>query len=339
MRKAENPSLKPRVLFIYKNKNLADVFATNLRLCGYELHQFYDEVIPKNEMSKVQRVENIFYRVLLKNVRHIHRIHERNFQKHSAKKLAELKRKNRKFDFCFVIRGDLVPEKVLKYARSVSDKMVDYQLDGLSVSSKILDYKYLFDQIYVFDPQDLKTYSGHGLKFITNCYFGNSENSNKIRYDILYIGQYIAQREEDLTRLHNYFGSKNHTYTSLTSLYGSFQPAPETKVLQHTEAISYENNLNLVKKSAVVLDFKRDEHSGLSLRFFEAMQFEKKVITNNASIKNYDFYHSDNIFLTDYENFEGLAEWLQKPYVIINEDIKLKYRFDNWIKEILQQNN
>lgn len=66
-----------------------------------------------------------------------------------------------------------------------------------------------------------------------------------------------------------------------------------------------------MKKSKTLIDFKRDEHDGLSLRFFEAMH--RKIITDNFSVKNYDFYHPNNIFVTNYVNLEGLVDFLQSP--------------------------
>ena len=55
---------------------------------------------------------------------------------------------------------------VIKYAHSVSTKMVDFQLDGLSVSSKILDYHKYFDDIFVFDEKDRLFYPLHKISFV-----------------------------------------------------------------------------------------------------------------------------------------------------------------------------
>jgi hypothetical protein len=43
------------------------------------------------------------------------------------------------------------------------------------------------------------------------------------------------------------------------------------------------------------------------------MQYGKKIITDNFSVKNYDFYHPNNIFVTNYVNLEGLVDFLQSP--------------------------
>lgn len=84
---------------------------------------------------------------------------------------------------------------------------------------------------------------------------------------------------------------------------------------------------------------KLSYHSGLSFRFFEGLYHEKKVITDNIFVKNYDFYHPDNIFITDYKKFDGLKEFLEKPYFPVDQKIVSKYGFDNWIRYVLNLPN
>jgi len=48
---------------------------------------------------------------------------------------------------------------------------------------------------------------------------------------------------------------------------------------------------------------------------------------------HYNFYHPDNIYITDFEDFDGLEEFLQKP---VNENIVRMYSLENWIKNIFE---
>ena len=214
--------------------------------------------------------------------------------------------------------------------------MVDFQLDGLSVSSKILDYQKYFDDIFVFDPDDVKKYPEAALHFLPNCYFGEPDFSIPSEIDLLYIGQYLDERNVQLKNLHQYLEEHQLSYTSHTSLYRGrcFEPL-HPKVLQHKTSTSYEGNLDFVKKSKIIIDFKRKEHNGLSLRFFEAMQYGKKIITDNVSVKNYEFYHPNNIFVTDFVHLDGILEFIQKPYHPLPETLIEQYGFKNWIKVIL----
>ncbi|SDE27655.1 hypothetical protein SAMN05421544_10631 [Riemerella columbipharyngis] len=58
------------------------------------------------------------------------------------------------------------------------------------------------------------------------------------------------------------------------------------------------------------------------------------MITNNLSIRNYDFYNPNNIFIIENKKLEGLEDFLMKKYEV-NQEIKEKYSFSNWIKYVL----
>ena len=327
-----------KILFIYKNKTLAKKFVEHLKKNNYEVYEFFNEVIPLYNISKLQKLENIFHRFFRKDIQYIHKIYTKNFNNHSQKKLRELKKCKTKFDYCLFIRGDLVPEFVIKHARSISKKMVDFQLDGLSVSSKILDYQKYFDDIFVFDPDDVKKYPEAALHFLPNCYFGEPDFSIPSEIDLLYIGQYLDERNVQLKNLHQYLEEHQLSYTSHTSLYRGRDFIPlHHKILHHKISTTYQENIDFVKKSKTLIDFKRDEHDGLSLRFFEAMQYGKKIITDNFSVKNYDFYHPNNIFVTDFVHLDGIVDFLNKPYQSLPSELVEKYSFKNWINTILNK--
>lgn len=320
-----------KVLFIYKNRNLAAQFVKHFKLNGYNVTEFYDEEIPYRQYNFFQRLENIFYRLFLNNIKQIHKIDDRNFRLHSNKKLNQLKAKKLQFDFCFVVRGDLIPENVLTYARTVSGKMIDYQLDGLSVSSRILDYKSLFDQIYVFDEQDVIDYPGYGLKATTNCYFEEKSEDEDI-WDIYYTGALVENRLQAIENFYTELGDQYRYHINL----GSSREFPTTAPVHFLkEPISYEDNLAYTISSKVLLDFKREEHDGLSLRFFEALAYDKKIVTNNTAVKKYDFYNPQNIFVTDFNNFEGLSQFLEMPYHPVEPKVRDQYNFKTWISKLL----
>lgn len=325
-----------KILFIYKNQTLSKVFEENLYKEGYDLEILFKEQFKQFRLTFLQKIINIICRVFFKVNNYPIKADEENFKKFCKKSLKNLPQK--KFDYCLVIRGDLIPEFVIKHARSISNKMVDFQLDGLSVSSKILDYQKYFDDIFVFDPEDVKRHPSYNLVFLPNCYFGETDFTKPSEIDLLYIGQFIEKRHQQLSSIHNYLEAQQMHYSSHTSLYQGRDFIPlHHKILHHKFSTTYQENIDFVKKSKTLIDFKRDEHDGLSLRFFEAMQYGKKIITDNFSVKNYDFYHPNNIFVTNYVNLEGLVDFLQSPYQSLPSELVEKYSFKNWINTILNK--
>ena len=324
-----------KILFIYKNKTLAKKFVEHLKKNDYDVYEFFNEDIPLYEISKIQKLENIFHRFFRKDQQYIHRIYNKNFNNHCKKKLQELKKYDTQFDYCLIIRGDLIPEFVIKHARSISNKMVDFQLDGLSVSSKILDYHKYFDDIFVFDENDISQYPNYPLKHTTNCFFEDASNKNK-EIDFLYIGVNTEKRKQDLSSIHRFLESLNHQYNYqfLLTQNQYRKESPIDGITFFEKPLSYEDCLSLSRNAQCVIDLKRKEHDGLSLRFFEALVYKNKIITDNFSVKKYDFYHPNNIYITDFNSFDGLENFLKLPYHNLNHEITDKYNFKYWIKNI-----
>lgn len=327
---------KIKVLFIYRNKGLAKKFTEHFRINDYDVYEFYSEEIPEFRLSLFQKLENIIFRIFFNDKSQIHKIKERNFASHSKSELKKLKNNKITFDYCLVIRGDLVPEFVIQHARSISKKMVDFQLDGISVSSKILDFQKYFDDLYVFDENDVLKYSGYPLQHATNCFFEDEYQKSK-NIDFLYIGVVSEKRKKSLINLANFLESLPQSYDCqfLLSQNPYRKEAPVAGITFLEESLSYDDCLKLSRNSKFVIDMKREEHQGLSLRFFESLVYKNKIITDNVTIKKYNFYHPNNIFITDFKNFDGLANFLELPYHEIDAEIVHQYNFKNWIKKIL----
>ena len=79
------------------------------------------------------------------------------------------------------------------------------------------------------------------------------------------------------------------------------------------------------------MDFLNRKHYGLSLRIFEAISLDKKLITTNPTIVHYDFYHPNNMFYWDGSNLEELKAFLTLPYIPLAPGLKHKSSFSNWI--------
>lgn len=63
---------------------------------------------------------------------------------------------------------------------------------------------------------------------------------------------------------------------------------------------------------------------------------EKKLITTNENICNYDFYRECNIsFLS--RGFSVDKAFLYDPYFEIPEKIKNQYRIDYWVERLLSE--
>lgn len=96
------------------------------------------------------------------------------------------------------------------------------------------------------------------------------------------------------------------------------------------KSIPYEQLINEAFKSKAILEIVQEGQNGFTWRVFESIFYDKKLITNNKSLKDYDFYHPNNIFILD-NNYDKIKEFLAKPFIKIDNEIKEKYDYKNWI--------
>lgn len=241
-----------------------------------------------------------------------------------------------KLDYGLLIRPDFYPLSVMKTIRAKTKVLVGYQWDGMDRYPALHSITNLFDMFYAFDPEDISKYPN--TCFTTNFYIADENYSNDISFDVYYLGSFYEDRMGLLLELANYLKENKISYLIKVKFdnekfFNKYISSPITATKEYT---SYEENLKDSMKAKVLIDILHTGHKGLSFRVFEALKNTKKLITNNYSIKNYDFYHPNNIYIITDGNFEDLFEFLNKPYYKIDQEIIDKYNFDNWIKYVLK---
>lgn len=97
-----------------------------------------------------------------------------------------------------------------------------------------------------------------------------------------------------------------------------------------TKGISYLENIQNVSQCSCVVDITT-EQTGISLRPLEALFFNKKLITNNKSIKDYPFYHPSNIFVLEEDDLDNLPAFVNAPLIVMDEKIKEFFDINSWI--------
>lgn len=103
----------------------------------------------------------------------------------------------------------------------------------------------------------------------------------------------------------------------------------------YSKRIPYSKVIALVHQSRCIIEILEEGQTGPSLRCMEAMFFNKKLITNNKHIVDYDFYTSENVFILGQDDSNRLKEFLLTAPKPITREVQQKYEFDNWLNRIL----
>ncbi|NGM63274.1 hypothetical protein G5B30_15300 [Sphingobacterium sp. SGG-5] len=236
-------------------------------------------------------------------------------------------------DYALFIRPDLFPLPFVKEVKSKVDKLIGYQWDGLQRFPEVIDYIDLFDRFFVFDAEDLA--SKTDLLPLTNFFIEKNipESSERSAY---FIASYDEHRFELIKKLKTIFDHEDVD----SQLYLVSSEDKQIQNIQNAglpveKPLTYQENIHRVEKASILVDIHSPIHSGLSFRVFEALNYNKKLITTNRSVRNYDFYHPNNIFIWNTIDKNGIAEFLKAEYVEIPYEIKHKYAFSNWINYVL----
>ena len=95
---------------------------------------------------------------------------------------------------------------------------------------------------------------------------------------------------------------------------------------------------DIMKSSNIIVDVPMANQNGLTIRTFEALGFNRKLITTNKNIANYDFYNPTNIYIYEGEgSFDFESDFFKKPYEILPKEIKEKYSLSSFISTLLSE--
>ena len=192
-------------------------------------------------------------------------------------------------------------------------------------------------KVYSFQREDCEEL---GLRFNSTMYAPPPHelllSAPEILYDVLFLGV-PKDRLPLLRSLHAQFTALGLRVKIQVGLIGNEGVPPEEaegwRVTR--EWVGYPEYLRWVQQSRAILDAYQAIQTGFSLRVMEHIFFGKKLITDNAVIKQADFYHPNNIFLLQEDGIGALKGWLGLPFVPIQEEIKDYYRFENWVERFL----
>lgn len=205
-----------------------------------------------------------------------------------------------------------IDEKLLLSIKKEAKAVVLFLIDEMFNEYKSMENakKYLedkdryFDLVYTFSPKDAKEY-GFLLNF--SYYPKFFVKSKKSKSDLFYIGN-VKNRKEMLLRALEILKEKEISpkFFVVGIDYG------EKKVLLDKK-MSYKESLKHLLSSNCILDIADERQTGMTLRYYEAITFNKKLLTNNGAIVNMPYYNSENMRV--YNTVEDIAlideEWFK----------------------------
>lgn len=205
----------------------------------------------------------------------------------------------------------------LRYALFYVDvigRAVCYDADCLRKRGEI------FDWIYTFDALDAKKY---GIRFWHTIYSKLDQEASPVR-DLYYCGQVVSRKQTILDLLEAH---KGHDIDLKMNLLCNREQ--EKEFFEYASVVElgrrgidiwpYPTVLRESQKAHCILDITQKGQTGLTLRPYEAVVYNRKLLTNNKSILTFPFY--DSRYMQYFESVDDIDwDW-------VKEDIEVDYHY------------
>ncbi len=255
---------------------------------------------------------------------------------------------NTKYDVVFVINIEAMLPAVLGQLKmqQPNARFILYMWDSLQnkrYAASLLSY---FDKVLSFDRSDTAMLPQVKFRplFFIDQYDTSSFAGATPKTDLCFIGTVHSDRYSLIASIKQqlanfglksyffmYFPSKTlFYYKKLRDIKFSLARASEFSF----RSIPQANIVKRIMEARAVLDIHHPAQVGLTMRTIEMLGAGKKLITTNANIRTYDFYHPDNILVIDRKNPILNEAFFHSHYSPIDPEITRRYSLEGWITEI-----
>ncbi len=269
---------------------------------GVKIYNFFFKIVTGRNLK------NIFYgKQILKNIQEI----------------------GVKQDLIITLKGDFIDPKYLLEFKKYTEKSIGFFNDNVKRYPKIKSVLPCFDKVYSFEKEDCKKYN---LPFLTNWIYNEQRVTQKKEFNVFN----ISSKDKRLPLLEKIVASLKVNQVSYKIMVLDRKNKKQKSDIEFiTSKYSLEEVSQFISKSETLLDINRPGQNGLSFRIFESLGLEKKLITTNSDVVNYDFYNPKNILVIDENNPEINSDFFESDYEKIPENIYYKYTMNGWIDQII----
>lgn len=257
----------------------------------------------------------------------------------------------RAYDVVLVVRGEYMSEKSISLYRQAMPeaRFVLYMWDSVKNYPFVQRRWPLYDEVYTFDPQDAARYSDiaklRPLFFNESCEKAKIASAGCKQHDIATIATAHSDRPRvvrEIGRQCEKAGGAVFEYWFLSSpVLFRFNKLtnPGFRALKRSDVHSVFMPIDAVCETLAMaratVDVEHPGQTGLTMRSIESIGLGIKLITTNASVKDYDFYNPENILVIDRRKPVLDMDFLWGEYKAVPEEVRSRYSICGWAKELL----
>lgn len=210
----------------------------------------------------------------------------------------------------------------VKFILYIVDPMPNGMLPRLGRIQKI------FDKVLTMQLYNTKRY---GIDFFQGLYTPITVQPEIRKTDLYYVGVVDAYRYDLLNKMVAICNEKNIRFEMHFFKAESFPMIDNPSV--HYGQVPYDINVRKLNESNCILEVVREDFVGVTQRYYEAVVYNKKLLTNNPEIKALPYYQE--AYIQYFEKVEDIDwDW-------VRNDVKVDYHYQEdfsprqWKKRLL----
>ena len=254
------------------------------------------------------------------------------------------------YDYVFVVNIEAMLPAVLEKLKAQQPKAIFilYMWDSLQNKKQTPEILPYFDRAYSFDPTDLTNIPGVKFRplFFIDQYADLAKQKTEAVNGLSFIGTVHSDRYQLVKEVKKQVAAFN-----LRTSFFMYFPSPmlfaykkliDIKFYQakysefNFHALSQTEIIKRIANTKVVLDIQHPSQTGLTMRSLEMLGAQKKLITTNTAIRNYDFYHEQNIHIIDRQQPVLNQAFFESDYHPVAPDLYFKYSITGWLHDLFE---
>lgn len=255
----------------------------------------------------------------------------------------------KEYDYILFIKCDMPTKKVLIRYKEVfqNAKLCLHMWDSIKNIPNVQEKFQYFDHITSFDRYDCLNNERIKFRPLFYCdeYRKEIKTDQKYEYDLCFIGTIHSDRYKVLKEIEQKaqkMQKRLYIYPYIQSKFAYCFYKLVKKEFRKTrgsdfkfEKMTSKDIAQIVEQSKAIIDIQHPRQTGLTMRTIEMLGMNKKIITTNEDIANYDFYNPKNIQIISRSLWDINLEELSGDFKALDEEIYEKYSIEEFIKDVL----
>jgi hypothetical protein len=212
---------------------------------------------------------------------------------------------NKRYDLVLIFKGRGMSSRLLKKIRQSSDRIVAFNFDSFTYNPSPLRWYRNVDKYCTFDYRDSKKYSIPLVEL-----FSSLPVDNTPKRSLYNVSAILRNHSNRLKYLHAVLRilpkEKTYIYIFELNIFTFIFNFLRNPILYmkywsniHFKSLPYRDYVAVLKNSNFTVDYAHPHQSGITIRCFEALSAQTKIITNNGFVKHNAFFNDSNTVIFD----------------------------------------